>query len=173
MASRNRPKEILVVDGYNIINAWEGLKKTAAVDFEQARLDLLEKLSEYHHYTKVETIVVFDAHLVKGSIRKEEEYKGIKVVYTKEGELADYYIERMLDEFGRVKRIRVATSDRTEQELILSRGGIRLSARELEAEINDEMKLVTRRRKKINLKNDLQLGRVSDRLENKLKDWDK
>lgn len=173
MIRNSNNKEILVVDGYNIINSWDRLKDVAAVDFEQARLELLEILSEYHYYSGIKTIVVFDAHLVKGSIRKEEEFKGITVVYTKENELADHYIEKMLDELGRIKRIRVATSDRTEQEIILSRGGIRLSARELEAEINDEMNLVARKRKKINMKNDIQLGRLADRVNHKLRDWDK
>jgi predicted RNA-binding protein with PIN domain len=173
MAGNSKNKEILVVDGYNIINSWDRLKEVAAVDFEQARLELLEILSEYHHYSGIKTIVVFDAHLVKGSIRKEEEYKGITVVYTKENELADHYIEKMLDELGRLKRIRVATSDRTEQEIILSRGGTRLSARELEAEIDDEMSLAARKRKRINMKNDIQLGRLADRVYHKLKDWDK
>ena len=173
MAGNSKNKEILVVDGYNIINSWDRLKEVAVVDFEQARLELLEILSEYHHYSGIKTIVVFDAHLVKGSIRKEEEYKGITVVYTKENELADHYIEKMLDELGRIKRIRVATSDRTEQEIILSRGGTRLSARELEAEIDDEMRLVAKKRKKINMKNDIQLGRLADRVHHKLKDWDK
>ena len=173
MAGNSKNKEMLVVDGYNIINSWDRLKEVAVVDFEQARLELLEILSEYHHYSGIKTIVVFDAHLVKGSIRKEEEYKGITVVYTKENELADHYIEKMLDELGRIKRIRVATSDRTEQEIILSRGGTRLSARELEAEIDDEMRLVAKKRKKINMKNDIQLGRLADRVHHKLKDWDK
>ena len=173
MAGNSKNQEILVVDGYNIINSWDRLKEVAAVDFEQARLELLEILSEYHHYSGIKTIVVFDAHLVKGSIRKEEEYKGITVVYTKENELADHYIEKMLDELGRLKRIRVATSDRTEQEIILSRGGTRLSARELEAEIDDEMSLAARKRKRINMKNDIQLGRLADRVYHKLKDWDK
>lgn len=173
MAGNSKNKEILVVDGYNIINSWDRLKEVAVVDFEQARLELLEILSEYHHYSGIKTIVVFDAHLVKGSIRKEEEYKGITVVYTKENELADHYIEKMLDELGRIKRIRVATSDRTEQEIILSRGGTRLSARELEAEIDDEMSLAARKRKRINMKNDIQLGRLADRVHHKLKDWDK
>jgi len=173
MAGDSKNKEILVVDGYNIINSWDRLKEVAVVDFEQARLELLEILSEYHHYSGIKTIVVFDAHLVKGSIRKEEEYKGITVVYTKENELADHYIEKMLDELGRIKRIRVATSDRTEQEIILSRGGTRLSARELEAEIDDEMSLAARKRKRINMKNDIQLGRLADRVYHKLKDWDK
>lgn len=173
MAGNSKNKEILVVDGYNIINSWDRLKEVAVVDFEQARLELLETLSEYHHYSGIKTIVVFDAHLVKGSIRKEEEYKGITVVYTKENELADHYIEKMLDELGRLKRIRVATSDRTEQEIILSRGGTRLSARELEAEIDDEMSLAARKRKRINMKNDIQLGRLADRVYHKLKDWDK
>ena len=173
MAGNNKHKEILVVDGYNILNSWDTLKELSIVDFEQARLELLEILSEYHHYSGIETIVVFDAHLVKGSIRKEEEYKGIKVVYTKEYELADHYIEKMLDELGRLRRIRVATSDRTEQEIILSRGGMRISARELEAEIMDEKNMVARKRKKLNMKNDIQLGRLADKLVHKLKDWDK
>jgi hypothetical protein len=170
MAGNRRTREILVVDGYNIINSWENLKELSQIDFEQARLALLEILSEYHYYSLIDIIVVFDAYLVKGSIRKEEDFKGITVVYTKENELADNYIEKLLDDIGRQRRIRVATSDRTEQEIILSRGGTRLSARELEAEIMDEMDMVTRKRKKINMKNNIQLGRISDQLVHKLKD---
>lgn len=169
---RNRnSKEYLFVDGYNIINSWGNLKAISKVDFEQARLKLIEILAEYKHYSGIEIYVVFDAYMVKGNNRSEEIYKGIHVIYTKENELADHYIEKALEEMGRDFKIRVATSDWVEQQIILSRGGIRVSARELQVEIEDEKRMVSRQRKTINTKNDIVLGRLEEQLIHKLKDW--
>lgn len=173
MIRSRKIKEYLFVDGYNIINAWENLREISIVDLEQARIALLEILAEYKHYSGIEIYVVFDAYLVKGNNRSEEEYKGLKVIYTRENELADHYIEKVLDQIGRERRVRVATSDWVEQQIIMSRGGIRVSARELQAEIEDEMKMVNRRMKRDNIKNDITLGKLEDKLIHKLKDWDK
>jgi len=159
MKGNRKSKEYLFVDGYNIINSWENLKEISKVDLEQARTTL------------VEIFVVFDAYMVKGNNRSEEEYKGIRVIYTKENELADHYIEKALDEMGREMRVRVATSDWVEQQIILSRGGIRISARELQAEIEDEMRMVNRKRKRLNTRNDISIGRLEDQVLHKLKDW--
>lgn len=171
--SRKKPKEYLFVDGYNIINSWENLKEKQRINLEEARDALLEIMADYHHYSGIEIIVVFDAHLVKGNSGKEFHYKGIKVVFTKENETADHYIERTLDSLGRIKRIRVATSDWLEQQMVLSRGGIRISARELEVEIFNERRMVKRRKNIINTKNDLHLGRLDKSILDKLGKWNK
>ncbi|MDR7871423.1 MAG: NYN domain-containing protein [Tissierellaceae bacterium] len=173
MKNRKKPKEYLFVDGYNIINSWESLKEKQKISLEDARDELLEILAEYHHYSGIEIIVVFDAHLVKGNSGKEFGYKGISVVFTKEYETADHYIERTLDSLGRTKRIRVATSDWLEQQMVLSRGGIRISARELEVEILNERRMIKRRKKINNTKNDLYLGRLDDSILDKLDKWNK
>lgn len=173
MKKGNKQKEYLFVDGYNIINAWENLKKKASISLEEARIELLEILSEYHHYSGIEIIVVFDAHLVKGNNGTEDFYKGVKIIYTKENETADNYIERTLDSIGRIKRVRVATSDWMEQQIVLARGGTRISARELEVEICNEQKMIKRRRKNSNQKNNMQIGSLDEKTLYKLKDWNK
>lgn len=173
MKKKNRPLEYLFVDGYNIINSWDNLKEEAQHSLEEARISLLDTLSEYHHYSEIRIIVVFDAHLVKGNMGIEQAYKGIRVVYTKENETADNFIERTLDGIGRIKRVRVATSDWMEQQIVLSRGGTRISARELEIEIKNERNMIKKRSKLTNQKNNLHLGRLDEETIFKLKDWGK
>ena len=172
MKKRNRrPKEYLFVDGYNIINDWERLKIKKEINLEEARDDLIETLAEYHHYSGIKIIVVFDAQFVKKNLGNEVDYKGIKVIFTKERETADHYIERELDKAGRIKRIRVATSDWLEQQIILARGGTRISARELEVEIENKMKMVIKNIKYTNRRNNASLGRLDEELLNKLGKW--
>lgn len=173
MKKKNKPREYLFVDGYNIINSWDSLKEKAQFSLEEARISLLDILSEYHHYSEIEIIVVFDAHLVKGNMGVEETNKGIRVVYTKENETADNFIERTLNDIGRIKRVRVATSDWMEQQIILSRGGTRISARELEIEIINERNMIKKRNKSSNQKNNLHLGKLDEETIFKLKDWSK
>ena len=172
MKKRNRkPKEYLFVDGYNIINSWEDLKIKKDINLEEARDQLVETLAEYHHFSGISIVVVFDAHFVKKNLGEEIDYKGIKIIYTKELESADHYIEKVLNEMGRIKRIRVATSDWLEQQIILSRGGTRISARELEIEIKDKMKLVNKNIKYVNKQNNTKLGKLDDELLDKLENW--
>ncbi|MDD2446984.1 MAG: NYN domain-containing protein [Tissierellia bacterium] len=171
MKKKNKPKEYLFVDGYNIINSWEVLKEKSQISLEEARIELLEILSEYQHYSGIVIIVVFDAHQIKGNSRTEEKYKGLRVIYTKENETADNYIERVLDEIGRIKRVRVATSDWMEQQIVLSRGGTRISAKELEVEIYNEKRMINRKKKSINKKNDVKIGKLDEKNIIKLKDW--
>lgn len=172
MKKRNRkPKEYLFVDGYNIINSWEKLKIKKDINLEEARDELIEILAEYHHYSGIKIVLVFDAHFVKKNLGNELDYKGIKVIFTKERETADHYIEKVLDKVGRIKRIRVATSDWLEQQIILSWGGTRISARELEVEIENRMKIVNKNIKHTNKKNDISLERLDDELLNKLGSW--
>lgn len=161
-------REYLFVDGYNIINSWEILKELKDVDLESARDKLMEILSEYKHYSRIEIILVFDAHMVKGNSGTELDYKGLKVIYTKENESADHYIERQLNELGRIKRVRVATSDWMEQQIILGRGGTRISARELEMEIFDERNVLKRRTKSDKRKNEISMGKLDEEIMEKL-----
>lgn len=172
MAKKNKKiKEYLFVDGYNIINSWERLKKIGKENLEESRDTLIDIMTEYKHYSGIEIIIVFDAHLVKGNSGTEQNYKGIRVVYTKENETADHFIERSLDEIGKIKRVRVATSDWMEQQIILGRGGTRISARELEMEIFDEKNILKRKRSTENKKNDLLLGRLDEDIIKKLNKW--
>ena len=111
-------------------------------------------------------------HFVKNNIGTEIDYKGIKVIFTKEKETADHYIENVLDKVGRKMRIRVATSDWLEQQIVLSRGGTRISARELEIEIENKMKLRNKKTEDSNQKNDISFGRLNNELLNKLENWE-
>jgi predicted RNA-binding protein with PIN domain len=129
-------REFLLVDGYNIIYAWDKLKRAVEEEsLEIARKKLLDIMSNYQGYKKIEVIVVFDAHRVKGT-RKIEKYNNIDVVFTKEVETADHYIEKVAHSIGRDYRVRVATSDGLEQTIILGKGASRISARELHNEVN-------------------------------------
>lgn len=165
-----KPKEYLFVDGYNIINSWKIFKETKESQLEEARNKLIEIMMEYQSYSGINTIIVFDAHLVKGNSGTKERYGKLKVVYTKESETADHYIERKLDKMGKVKRVRVATSDWLEQQIILGRGGTRISARELEIEVFNKKKLISRNSKTIKQKNDFLLGKLDEETLKKLRD---
>ncbi|MBR3267495.1 MAG: TetM/TetW/TetO/TetS family tetracycline resistance ribosomal protection protein [Oscillospiraceae bacterium] len=128
-------KEYLLVDGYNIIYAWDSLKQLAADDLSHARDKLLNILQNYQGYKKCEIILVFDAYKLKGHGRETGQHGNISVVYTKEAETADAYIERVSKQLIRDCRVRVATSDGLEQLIILGNGAIRISAREFQAEV--------------------------------------
>ena len=127
--------EYLLVDGYNIIYAWDELKQAAQHSLDAARQLLMDLLSNYQGYKKCVVILVFDAYKVKGSTGAVQHYHNIHVVYTKEAETADTYIERATYEIGRHHRVRVATSDAAEQLIILGHGALRLSARAFRAEV--------------------------------------
>ena len=124
-------KEYLLVDGYNIIFAWEDLNELAAANIDGAREKLMDILCNYQGFKKCTLILVFDAYKVKGNPGSVETYHNIHVVYTKEAETADQYIEKTVHEIGRKYRVTVATSDQLEQVIILGQGGQRMSAREL------------------------------------------
>ena len=121
-------EEYLLVDGYNIIFAWDELNKIAAENLDAARKQLCELLCNYQGYRKCRVILVFDAYKVKGGLGSVEKYHNITIVYTREAETADAYIERATYEIGRQHRVRVATSDGPEQVIILGHGALRLSA---------------------------------------------
>ena len=132
-------KPLLLVDGYNIIFAWDELNKIAAENLDAARKQLCDLLSNYRGFRKCEVIAVFDAYKVKGGQGSVEKYHDIHVVYTKEAETADAYIEKATYEIGREHRVKVATSDGPEQLIILGHGALRLSAAAFRAEMEETM----------------------------------
>ena len=127
--------EVLLVDGYNIIFAWEDLKELSQVNIEGARGKLMDVLCNYQGYRKNVVILVFDGYKVKGNPGEILKYHNIYVVYTKEAETADQYIEKTVQDIGKKYNVTVATSDALEQMIILGQGAHRISAKELREEI--------------------------------------
>ncbi len=128
-------KEFLLVDGYNIIFAWDELKETAQHSLDAARQLLMDLLSNYQGYRNCQVILVFDAYKVPRNVGEVSKYHNIYVVYTKEAETADAYIEKATYTIARQHKVRVATSDSLEQVIILGHGALRISAAELKAEV--------------------------------------
>lgn len=122
--------DYLLVDGYNIIFSWDDLKKIAEENLDAARGELVHRMCNYQGYADCELILVFDAYKVKGRHRDVEKYCNINIVYTKESETADTYIERVTHTLSKDHRVRVATSDGVEQMIILGNGAMRISASE-------------------------------------------
>ena len=133
--AQDRGPEYLLVDGYNIVFAWDELKAAAKENLDAARQMLMDILSNYQGFKKNVVILVFDAYKVPRSVQDVTRYHNIYVVYTKEAETADAYIERATYEIGRHHRVRVATSDGAEQLIILGHGALRLSASTFRAEV--------------------------------------
>lgn len=132
---KSQEKEYLLVDGYNIIFAWEELKELADADLSSARSKLMDILTNYQGYKKNTLILVFDAYKVEGNKGEVLDYDNIHVVFTKEAETADQYIEKTVHEIGLKYRVTVATSDALEQMIIMGQGAIRMSAQGLKEEI--------------------------------------
>ena len=128
-------EEYLLVDGYNIIFAWEELNELAKTNVEAARTKLMDILCNYQAYMGMTLILVFDAYKVKGGIGQMLDYHNIHVVYTKEAETADQYIEKLAHNMGREHDVTVATSDGLEQLIIRGQGCKLWSAREFYAEV--------------------------------------
>ena len=125
----------LLVDGYNIIFAWDELKEVAKDSLDMARNKLINMLSSYQGFINSPVIVVFDAYRVKGNPGSVEHYGDLSVVYTKEAETADAYIEKVTHDLAKHHRVRVATSDGLEQIIILGAGALRISARSFHDEV--------------------------------------
>ena len=134
-SNKKKQKEYLLVDGYNIIFAWEELNELAQVNMDAARGFLQDVLCNYQGIKKCELILVFDAYKVEGFSGEIQKYHNIHVVYTKEAETADQYIEKVAHEIGRKYLVTVATSDGTEQVIIRGQGCHLLSAKELKEEV--------------------------------------
>lgn len=130
-----RKKAYVIVDGYNLIFAWEELKKLASERLDLARGRLMDMLSSYCGYTKAELVLVFDGYRMPGNPGERGEYHNIRVVYTADGETGDAYIERLADEIGKNYDVRVVTSDNLIRLSALRSGVLRESAKEFAAEV--------------------------------------
>ncbi|WP_291633760.1 NYN domain-containing protein [Clostridium sp.] len=141
--------KIVFVDGYNVINSWPNLKKTKNSSYEYSRQQLIDTLQNYSGFKGYKVFIVFDAHMVKGSLEKKETNGNIVVVFTKEGETADNYIERTVNNIGRKSEICVVSSDSLVQQVTFQRGATRMSSIEFYHEVNSiEKKIQTRTEKK-------------------------
>ncbi len=130
-----REQEHIILDGYNVIFAWPALKALAAQGLDMARDKLLDMLANYQGYTKSDLVVVFDAYKVPGGTGSRLSHGNVRVAYTKEGETADMYIERLVGEIGKNETVRVVTSDRLVQLGAFRSGVLRTSSREFQAEV--------------------------------------
>lgn len=135
-------KEFLLIDGYNIIFAWEDLRELAKTNLEAARLKLQDILCNYQGFKQNEVILVFDGYKSKGNPGSVIHYHNIDVVFTKEAETADQFIEKVTQQTARSYPIRVATSDALEQLIILGKGATRVSAREFLVEIEETNRMI-------------------------------
>ncbi len=160
--------EFLVIDGYNVINQWTDIFNLKKEPLEDCRDKLLHMLSNYQGYKDIEVIVVFDAYLQKGGQEKVQDFDNIKVVYTKEGETADNFIERFVYLNGRSNLVKVVTSDFLEQIITMSSGGIRMSPRELRAEIHSDLKAVEEKNYAPPIKSNTIMSKVSSDIYEKL-----
>ncbi len=135
--TREKQEEYLLVDGYNIIFAWEDLRELSEVSIDAARSKLMDILCNYQGFCQNTVILVYDAYKVKGNPGSVERYHNIYVVYTKEAETADQYIEKTVHQIGKKYQVTVATSDALEQMIIWGEGAVRMSAAGLREEIRN------------------------------------
>src|SRR5690625_1074674 len=134
--------DVLLVDGYNMIGAWEELKDLKEKDIGQARDRLIEMMAEYQAFSGERVIIVFDAYEVKGTMKKTKAFK-VEVIYTKEKETADERIEKLVKKLKNVEtQVYVATSDYAEQRTIFGQGALRIPARELLIEVRNVEKKI-------------------------------
>ena len=148
-------KKYLLVDGYNIIYAWDDLKELLDTNVDAARGKLLDEMSNYQGMKGMELIVVFDAYRVKGHETEITDYMNIHVVYTKEAETADQYIEKTVRRIAKNADVTVATSDGLEQVIIMGQGAQRMSAPGLKEEVELALKELRGEHlgRQVNLKN--------------------
>ncbi len=143
-------KKYIIVDGYNVIFAWDNLKKLAEDNLESARSKLMDILCNYSAFSKCETVLVFDAYKVAGNTGKRYNYNNIRVVYTKERELGDNYIEKLIADIGKNENVRVVTSDNLIQLSAVRYGVLRVSAKDFEKEVKKVDELIDEMLLKIN-----------------------
>ncbi|KEI05049.1 NYN domain-containing protein [Clostridium botulinum] len=157
------------VDGYNVINSWPDLKKIKEYSFEAARSKLIELMQNYGAYNGYKIFVVFDAHLLKGSLEKKERMNNIIVVFTREGETADSFIERYVSNLGRKIEVCVVTSDSLEQQVTFQRGATRMSSIEFYNEVKNTNEKIVAKTKTTSSMNRLLLeDRINEKVLQKL-----
>lgn len=161
--NRYFPKKILIVDGYNVINAWSKLKLISIEDLEESRNILISHILEYSKIKGYQAYIVFDAYNVKGNEEKIEDFHGIKVVFTKEHQTADSYIEKFISSLSKYDEVYVVTSDYAEQQIVLGKGCVRIPARELIEDLQETKRVIRKN-------NDKKYSEKSlmNRLENKI-----
>ncbi|WP_242825901.1 NYN domain-containing protein [Metaclostridioides mangenotii] len=168
MANRTLRKktQYLIIDGYNIINAWEDLRALAREDLEDSREKLIDEVIEYAEFSGYKAIIVFDAYNVKNSREKVEKREHITVVYTKEHQTADSYIEKFITTLSEYDDVKVVTNDYAEQQIILGKGAARVSARELRLDIdNSKVKI---REKNVVFGKKIDRNRLDERLDKEI-----
>ena len=153
----------LIIDGYNIINAWDDLKKIAQTDLDGAREKLIDIIIDYAEFSGQKAIIVFDAYNVKNSLEKVENRKYITVVYTKEHQTADSYIEKFITSLSKYDVVKVATNDYAEQQIVLGKGASRISSRELKMDLEEAKNKI--RKKQSNTGGKIQRNWLEDRLD--------
>ena len=157
------------VDGYNVINSWPELKKIKEYSFEAARIKLIEMLQNYAAFKGDKIFIVFDAHMVKGSLEKRERLDNVIIVFTKEGETADSFIEKYVNLIGRKAEVCVVTSDFLEQQVTFQRGATRMSSLEFYNEvISTRRKINVKVRKDTSVNKNLLEDRVNEEVLDKL-----
>lgn len=138
------------VDGYNVISSWPELRDIKDYSLETARVKLIDLLQNYATFKGYKVVIVFDAHMVAGSLQKKDKIgDNLVIVYTKEGETADSYIEKAIDQIGRKREVFVVTSDSLEQQLAFQRGASRVSTIEFYFEVKeaeDKIKIKTEKK---------------------------
>lgn len=153
----------IFVDGYNVINSWPDLKQKKDFSFEAARQSLIDKLHNYGVFNECKIVLVFDAHKVRGSIEKKESInKNISVVFTKDRETADSYIEKKVNALGRKHEIVVVTSDNLEQQTVFQRGAVRMSSLEFFNEVTDIEKKI---KVKTKVNKSIQTNSIADNID--------
>ncbi|HEX5563930.1 MAG TPA: NYN domain-containing protein [Sporosarcina sp.] len=164
-------KDILLVDGYNVIGAWKELRTLKNEKLEDARDRLLDRMAEYKANTGWRVIVVFDAHLSPG-IEKLKRRHDVEVIFTRENETADERIEKLVSELSSRKvQLHVATSDLTEQWVIFAQGALRKSARELEIEMEEIDKAIAKKVQKIQEERPFSKIQLSDEVAEIFEKW--
>ena len=153
----------LIIDGYNIINAWDDLKHIAQNDLDGAREKLIDTIIDYAEFSGQKAIIVFDAYNVKNSLEKVENRKYITVVYTKEHQTADSYIEKFITSLSKYDVVKVATNDYAEQQIVLGKGASRISSRELKMDLEEAKNKI--RKKQSNTSGKIQRNWLEDRLD--------
>ncbi|WP_178411739.1 NYN domain-containing protein [Peptostreptococcaceae bacterium] len=172
---KKKKKKILIVDGYNIINAWDDLNELSKINLESSREKLVDYMIEFSKYMGYKTTIVFDAYNVKNSAGYEEKRSdSVEIVFTKEHQTADSYIEKYIAELPNKEFIdlKVATSDYAEQQIVLGKGAARISARELQLDVMKSKEKIGE--KNSSHKKTIQRNTIGDRLSHENREvWDK
>ncbi|WP_294352835.1 NYN domain-containing protein [uncultured Clostridium sp.] len=146
--------KIVFIDGYNVLNSWPNLKEGRNDSFDGRRQELINILHNYGVYSGSKVILVFDGHRVIGNIENKEEInRNLSIIFTKDGETADSYIERNVHEVGRKYEVYVVTSDWLEQQTIFQRGAVRISSLEFYNEVLDTEKNIRTKTEKVSISN--------------------